>query len=545
MAQKTLAKDGAQREPESAGSSMPGKNLSKSPLAMLVAKAKEIQKNGVAAAKGSDGAFVGVKKKRKSPQKRLIEAIQRMSVDEARQAIADGADPWITTCFYGEHGIVGDQAIAGCDESEITALMDWPSDDFNTSAAWERGVEKVFGKNPKAVADMAEFLDGLGCFFGAIDRPGWIWVEGSRPSQGQGRNRAPDLIAKERRKMLADWSANWSGIASTESKVARGLIIASTESKIARALISVAKRWHEEPEAVGGLPAMEWRKVILGEMNNNPAAGWGASWEMMANFSGDLEAPMSANDWEQALSCEENIVELAHERSWIKALLKIQVEPIQAAQVNKLMAVAVSLNDVRLLGLVASKSCGVDWVEGPVSQRAISLLVRAGEQKGLVSMLALGLITQKRVTRSGKVLGRECFEALASVPEAVDAAMQTPSPGAMARIDECELEELSKRFPGIEAPDKDGNNVAHWWARAADDDKGKRRRFIKLLNSPMRHLALDKNSDGQTPLAILLDELSDEEKKKWNKKFAAWEASGLAAAAPSAAATGSKKRTAL
>lgn len=542
MAKKDPKAGKREAEHPESGELLSALNSPASSLKTLSAKARDIRKNGHFADVDSNGDFIGRKKttEPKSPQKRLIKAIEKMSVEDAKKAIADGADPWITTFFYGDCGVFGEEAIAQYDQSEVVSARDWPDDGIDTTSAWAKGVKKTFKKNPEAVMAMAFFLEELGSFTGretgAYD---WQWREGVRPQAGQAPNRDPGLVAKERRKMLVDWcqarswSDGWSEAGNSGPEM---------KSALKSALISVVKRWHEEPEAVGGLPAMEWREIILDSMASDQVSTWGDSWEMLANFSKELGEPLAAKEWERALAHQGKVSGLAYVQSWVKVLLKIQRDPINPAETNRLMALAVGLNDVEMLGLIANKALGSDWVENCVSQNTIGngLTIQTEEEEP-VSILALGLLAPRRVSSRGKVFGRECFEALASIPEAVAAAIGTPSPSAMQGVDEQELAELVRRFPGIEAPDREGNNAAHWWARAINNEKALRKRFIRLLNSSMAHLATTKNNDGETPLAIFIEELSERQRGKWNKDFARWEAEKLCGSAAAAAPSRGKK----
>lgn len=472
-----------------------------------------------------------------SLKKRLAKAIERMSIEDAQSAIADGADMWRGTLFYGDYGIEGAEQVAGFDKESIPKT----SGKSFVFQAWGKGVAKLMKKHPQKVAAMSVYLEGLGfALNGEVDDHGRSWLEGRRPAMGQGRARTAAQISKERRAAIGQWC----------SKPSWGsgwcVITGRANSNMALAMTSLVKRWHEEPPEDGGLPPREWSELILAEMASGSGAGdsWGDAWEVLADLSQAFGETFTAAQWEKVASItSKSLREGSYVADSIKKALKIPGEKIGARAASKIMALAVSLQDVEMLALIASRAQSVHWVEREVACDLIFGQEQNPELLGSdpvdVPMLALALFSEKRMIGK-RVLddGRSCFEALASIPEAVEAALATPSPRAMAGVDEVEFQELALRFPGIDKPDAMGNNVAHGWAVLTEMDKCKRKRFVRLLNSPLKHLATEKNAAGETPLSLMQKVLYEDQKEKWAKNFAAWEKKDLAKTSEEPAANG-------
>lgn len=502
------------------------------PLDKLAEAAKRLSKEGFFAPVGEPTHPVAAKSLGvPSLKKRLSKAIAAMSVEDAQSAIADGADIWRGTLFYGDCGIEGDEEIAAFEKKKP---LGYSGKSF-VFQAWAKGVGKLIKKSPEKVAAMAVYLEGLGFpLDGDGDDNGRSWLEGRRPAPGKGRERTAEQIAKERRAAIslwcstARWASSWSSVTSDPSMEA--------------GIMSLAKRWHEEPAEAGGLPAGEWRELILAKMLSEDEPSWGDTWEMMAGCSQTFGETFTAAQWETVASISsKSLLQGSYVRDSIKKILRVQGEKIGAGAASKIMALAVSAEDVEMLALIASRAQSVHWVDRDIACEFLSEheqdLVEATPSD--VSMLALALVAETRmIGKKGRVSGRSCFEALASVPEAVEAAVAAPSPRAMAGADEVEFMELALRFPGIDKPDAFGNNVAHWWAVAGEMDKCKRKRFLRLLNSPLRHLMTEKNNDGETPLSLMQKILTDSERKKWAKNFAAWEKEDLAKSAEKAGQEG-------
>lgn len=496
-----------------------GVEAATSPLDKLAEAATRLSKEGLFAS-----AIPGLeiaKVKAPSLKKRLSKAISSMSIEAVQSAIDDGADIWRGTVFYGDYGVEGDEQIAAFNKSRPEGY----SGSAFVFRAWSKGVGKWIHKNPEKVAAMAIYLEGLGFpMSGEASNDGLSWLEGLRPKPGQARERTPAQIAKERRAAITvwcstdSWECSWSSLTS--------------EKKMEQGIMSLAKRWHEEPVEKGGLPAGEWRELILAKMlSQNNGSGWEDSWEMLASCSQAFGESFTSEQWEKVAAISSKTLHQGiFVRESIKKTLRIPGEKVGPAMATKIMAVAVCAEDLEMLALISSRAQSVNWLESDVACGFLCIHEQCAEPAASeVSMLTLGLARSKRkLGKDGRIEGRGCFEAIASIPEAVQAALATPSPRAMIGVDTDEFMELARRFPGIDKPDAEGNNVVHWWALANEPDGCKRKRFIRILNSPLRPLASMANNEGETPLSLMQKVLVASEAELWAKNFAAWERKDLA-----------------
>ena len=411
---------------------------------------------------------------------RLWDALLELDVEAARQAFEDGAP-------------------ASTVRSGLNAFDRWLEGVGAKQQAWQqaehggaREAQQAFDALQSKAREMLELLASRGA---AVARHG---------SYGD-KEEVETSSQKGRLKGVRSWRDNWYAVPLAARPLLAGQAIA----------------WSKE-DSPNALKMSQTLSVAFEE----GAYYWNSEINFAATFceQGVKVEPAHWDKLEKSLYRNDSGSQVED----LKKILAVRHEPLSARLGALCAQVAINADDAKMLLMVAQKGglgCEVGYGERHEPTPTL-LWALQHNAKTKVDPKAEG----------GATLGRDCFEALAKIPQMVEAAREGFKAEALGSVDGEEALSLLKRFPFMAEPDKQGQNIAHAWVDGRWLSIHSINKFKKLLNGGFAHMLSQPNKKGKTPLDVLKAGGGTRALRQavadWDATYAKWEKKDMKTVAP-------------
>lgn len=457
------------------------------------------------------------KKAQERANEKAWAAVEAMSPEDLRQAVEEGA-------VFEERGRTKD--VLGWAKRWVDGDADidraWTPMD-----AWMAGLAMEFGQGAKTKAELEARADFEQRAL-AVGRLLELGGGRMRPEFAAKAANAEEAGCWMKRQRLLDleWWSKWS-------------VPFGTPTECVGLFLALLSEWTVEDPACGGLGLEDWRRGVVAAARNSRDFAFAAEARIRAKTGQTL----SAEDWALLIAGPRAPGEAGVEAFEAVSAAVEDAREISAWSGAWLMCFAikkgsegseVSDRSVELLKTVAQKCPAAHW-KAPKEAGgwlwAMPMVDWDGEM-GDLSMLhfAVGVANaRKSAWDMVRILSR-----LAMMREA---AQKSRSVDVFHGYDLGSYERVVEEFPFLEGVDREGNNVAHAWARSIRAcaltncawavQSEMREKLIPLLSTKRGALAEEPNHAGETATSILASIPDLAGRAEWESAHSAWEAAEL------------------